>query len=73
MVTIILAARGECALVRDVGSSIEHPGIFAVPGHALPFQIGHVLGQGRRAEAAALVTHDTRLRHDAPGVRAEPD
>jgi hypothetical protein len=46
MVAIILATRGERALIRHVGSSIEHPGISAIPRHALPFQIGHVLGQG---------------------------
>jgi len=70
---VLLAAFGEGAFVGHFRVCVEHPSIFAVSGDSLPFQVIDVLGQGRRAEAAALVTHDTRLHHHAPGVRPQLD
>jgi len=70
---VILAAFREGALVGHFRARIEHPSIFAVSGNSLPFQVIDVLGEGRRAEAAALVTHDTRLHHHTPGVRPQLD
>jgi hypothetical protein len=70
---VIPAAFGEGAFVGHFRVRVEHPSIFAVSGDSLPFQVIDVLGEGRRAEAAALVTHNTRLHHHAPGVRPQLD
>ncbi len=43
------------------------------PRHALAFEVSDVLRELRRAEARAVVTHDARLRHRAPCVRAQAD
>src|SRR5450631_2785336 len=70
---VILAAFGEGAFVGHFRARVEHPSIFAVSGNSLPFEILDMLGQRRGAEAAALVTHDTRLHHHAAGVRPKLD
>jgi hypothetical protein len=60
---VILAAFGEGAFVSYFRVRVEHPSILAVSGN----------WERRGAEAAALVTHDTRLHHHAPGVRPQLD
>jgi hypothetical protein len=71
MMPVILATLGESALIRCIRCRIEHPGISAVPCHALSLQIGHVLGHRRRAKAGAMVTNHARLHHHASRGRAE--
>ena len=73
VVAIILAALGEGAFIGRVGGGVEHARVLAVACHALALQVGDVLGQRRRTEARALMAHDARLHHHAPGVRAQPD
>ena len=51
---------------RVVGPGVEHPGVRAVPGNAFALEIGDMLRQRRRTKAAAPVTHDARLDHNAP-------
>ena len=65
--------RSLLGIVGHFRIRVKHPSIFAVSGNSLPFQVIDVLGEGRRAEAAALVTHDARLHHHAAGVRPQLD
>jgi hypothetical protein len=71
MMPVILATLGESTLIRYIRCRIEHPGVSAVPCHALSLQIGHVLGHRRRAKAGAVVTNHARLHHHASRGRAE--
>jgi hypothetical protein len=73
VVPIVLAPFGEGALIGCLGRGIEHAGILAVAGHAFALEVGHVFRQRRRTEARPPMTHDARFRHDAPGVRSQPD
>ena len=66
MMPIVLAAFDKGALIRRIRPRVEHPGIGAVPRHALALQIGDVLGQRGRAKARAVMTDHARLRYDAP-------
>ena len=73
MMPVVLAALRERALISLVSRSIEHPRRLAVSRDTFALEIGDVLGQRSGTEARALVAHDTRLGHNAPGVRAQPD
>ena len=52
---------------------IEHPRVLAIARHAFALEVSDVLGQRRRTEARALMAHDARFHHHAPGVRSQPD
>src|SRR5271166_3987649 len=59
MIPVLLAPFGEGLRVGVVGSRVEHPGVGAVAGDALSFEVGNVLGQRRRTKADAVVAHAT--------------
>ena len=47
MMSVILAALGECLRIGALRGGVEHPRILAVAGHALALEIGDVLGERR--------------------------
>ncbi len=70
MMPVLLASLDESLRIDIVGSSVEHPGVRAAAGDALASEVGDVLGQGRRAKAAATVAHDSGHDDDATAWRA---
>jgi hypothetical protein len=49
MVAVLFAPFSERALIDGVGSRIEHAGMRAITGDAIPLQVSNVLYQRRRA------------------------
>ena len=70
MMPVLLAPFGESLRVGVVGSRVEHPGVRAVAGDALAFEVGDMLRERRRTKTAAAVAHDPGHDDDAPAGRA---
>ncbi len=47
MMAVLFAAFGESLRVDVVGGSVEHPGVRAVAGHAVSFEVGHMFRERR--------------------------
>ena len=60
---IFLASFSEGAFIGDVRSRIEHTGVCAIAGDAIPLQIADVFGERCRAESIAPMPDDARLDH----------
>ena len=69
--TIILAALGEDAQVSCIGSGVEHAGLLAVAGDALPLQVSNMLDQRRRAKSSCLMPDHAPLHHHPARRRAQ--
>src|SRR5580704_13217925 len=50
MVAVLFASFSEGALIDGVGPCIEHTGMRAIAGDAIPLQVSNVLRKWRRAE-----------------------
>jgi hypothetical protein len=55
MVAVLFAPFSERALIDGVGSRIEHAGMRAITGDAIPLQVSNVLYQRRRAEFISAI------------------
>ena len=70
MMPVALAPLSEGLMIDIVALGTEHPGLFAVLGHAVAAEIGKM--RGKRG-ALHAVTHDTGLDHrDARSVGQSP-
>ena len=70
MMPVLVAAFGERLRVGVIGGGVEHPGVRAVAGDAVAFQIGDMFRERRRTKAAAVSAHDPGHDDDAPAGRA---
>jgi hypothetical protein len=56
MMPVLFVACGESLRVGVVGGSVEHPGVCAIAGHAVPLEVGEMLQERHGAKLATTVT-----------------
>ncbi len=71
MVAVLFASLREGALIGRLGPRVEHTGLCAIAGDAVPLQVGDVLCKRRRAELVAAMPDHARLDHHPACRRAE--
>ena len=64
MVAVRFAPFSERALIDGVGSLIEHTGMRAITGDAIPLQVSNVLYKRRRAEFISAMPNHARFDHN---------